>query len=81
MKKSVLREVTICDICNKDNAWASFKCLGCAKDLCYKCGVYYSLFGHHDNPSPSDLHYCKECDVALVSDPLHEACVGGKETS
>lgn len=75
MKKQIVSEQRVCDICGK---WCYDSCLGCGVDHCYdhkkELGVtyHYSAIceGHGDG------YYCHECDKKLQSsgdDPLRAA--------
>ena len=76
MKKTLSKEVTVCDQCNKE-AYVE-TCLKCGAEFCYDCrktcgveyphGVYFSGSG--------DGFYCNKCDSELKAtgvDPLHSA--------
>ena len=75
MKKQVVSEQRVCDICEK---WCYDSCLGCGVDHCYahkqKLGVQYhysATYGGH-----GDGYYCHKCDKKLRTsgdDPLHAA--------
>jgi len=68
MKKTIKKEVEICDFCKKLESW--YKCQECGKAFCYDCfksdgiqypqGVYFS---------GKDGHYCKPCDEKLQAKP------------
>lgn len=75
MKKTVEKEVTICDFCEKDGAF--YSCLKCGKDICYECrkiqAVEYSHAVYFQGSG--DGLYCIECDsiLRIDGDPLHRA--------
>jgi hypothetical protein len=69
MKKQVLVQQNICDLCGKDD---SFKqCLGCSIDICYDCeeskAVVYN-YGCFSSGSYNGL-YCNSCVVRLTAKP------------
>lgn len=75
MKKQVIREERVCDICEK---WRYDSCLGCGVDHCYdhreKLGVVYGYSVYRQGYG--DGYYCHECDERLRAsgdDPLHIA--------
>ncbi len=65
MKKTVTKEVTICDHCGKETYVDT--CLHCGLEHCYKCreteGTVYSygVFIH----GSGDGYYCGKCDREL----------------
>lgn len=84
MKKIVEREEDWCDHCKQRRVYfPSMCCIGCGKVFCGECRDQYVIYdtGHRTVPtSPTvciltDGLYCKECDRALVDDPLHRAYV------
>lgn len=75
MKKQVVSEQRVCDICEK---WCYDSCLGCGVDHCYdhrkELGVSYHYSATHEGHG--DGYYCRECDERLrasADDPLHIA--------
>ena len=75
MKKTITYQTTACDFCEK-HSLCLYKCIGCGKDICSKCAVVYnSEKWHSDMPSDRNGFYCKDCDVKLINDPIHQAWV------
>ena len=81
MKRIVRRivEETVCDVCQTNLAWDSYRCLRCGQDHCYDCAktaaVQYSFALYFSGSA--DGCYCLACDNELralsVKDPLHTA--------
>lgn len=80
MKKEILKTVSFCDSCGKEDQYLE-KCLSCGIEHCSSCqqkgcgkryrhGVNYG--------GPGDGYYCIKCDAKLSEskqDPLHNAYV------
>ena len=76
MKKTITKEVNVCDFCETTNCVFS-KCLCCGVDICYECrktkAVHYDAGVFHS--SGGDGVYCLKCDITEKSTPLHKAYV------
>lgn len=69
MKKQKMKDVSICDKCQKEVDWAS-SCMKCGKDFCYECrkaGCAEYPHGVHFSGSGDGL-YCNPCDQTLRAD-------------
>lgn len=78
MKKTVQREIEICDVCREAEANRWSKCDRCGNAFCYECrktgGVEYA-HGVYSGGS-GDGFYCAECNSALIKsgkDPIFNA--------
>lgn len=48
MKKTVEREILVCDFCETEAVGISVQtCVFCGKDFCGKCGILTSMIGKH----------------------------------
>ena len=70
MKKTVKKEVSICDECGKQGCL--HECMICGKDYCYECFKVIGIkFSHSVRCSGSgDGEYCAECVEKNSSDEL-----------
>lgn len=73
MKRQVQKIETVCDFCNKENAW--YSCLGCKKDVCYECLETKGIWYYHGcfSQGSGDGFYCAECNSINPGDALLEA--------
>ena len=78
MKKSILKEVTFCDCCDKEGYVV--QCIRCGIEHCWKCresqgkNYTYSVWCS----GSGDGYYCNECDEVLMKtekSELHSAYV------
>ena len=76
MKKTVMKEVTCCDCCGKEEYLTA--CINCGVEHCYDCekteGKKYVHAVHFSGSG--DGYYCKKCDDELTSsdsNPRHIA--------
>lgn len=67
MKKTVTKEVTCCDCCEKEEHMET--CINCKVEHCYACSkTEGKKYNHAVNfGGSSDGYYCRECDVELMS--------------
>lgn len=76
MEIEVLEKQKRCDFCTTQSE-AYHKCLGCGKDVCWKCKEQEGYEYEHSVTCScaSDGWYCKPCNVILAQaeDPLFEA--------
>lgn len=68
MKKTILKEVSICDICGaSDNIY--YACHNCGIQFCYDCNkTHGKSYNHGLHFSGSgDGYYCNKCDAVLTA--------------
>jgi hypothetical protein len=67
MKRTVTKEIDICDICETNEAGYRSRCLACGKSYCYECSKAYavqmSCGVFHEGSN--DGCYCINCYTAL----------------
>lgn len=70
MKKTVTKEVTCCDCCEKEEYLTT--CMNCGIEHCYDCEkTEGKKYVHAVNFSGSgDGYYCKKCDTDLISNRI-----------
>lgn len=74
MKKTITKESTCCDFCEKDS-WE--KCKGCEIDVCFECqpkeGIEFKPGAFHGGSGEG--FYCNRClsDSTVVNTPLFKA--------
>lgn len=78
MKKTINKEVTICDQCGKETY--VHKCLKCGVDHCWECQKTQGIVYTHSTccSGSGDGYYCNKCDAELrvaKNDKLHAAYV------
>lgn len=76
MKKTIVKEVQICDFCQKEAYIGT--CLRCGVEHCWECRTKLGVEYHHSTHASGsgDGYYCIACDMILKqvgTDPLHQA--------
>lgn len=73
MKKTVKKEVIVCDKCNKEEEHVE-KCLSCKVEMCYDCREKYGITYNHAVyfQGDGDGFYCYDCDSKLKSSRKNE---------
>lgn len=68
MKKTMSKEVLLCDLCGKEQSYME-KCMNCATEMCYDCQKQSGRkYAHSVYCSGSgDGFYCNACDVSLTA--------------
>lgn len=76
MKKTVMKEVTLCDCCQKEGYLTA--CINCKVEHCHDCtkteGKTYVQAINYGGTG--DGYYCKNCDIELMNvrnNPRHAA--------
>lgn len=73
MKKTVQKEISVCDICGSEQEWLIQHCDNCDKAICYECrskrgAMVEYRHGIHTGGS-GDGNFCLECDDKLTKSP------------
>lgn len=76
MKKTVTKEVYVCDCCDREEVYAHNVCLKCGKQYCYDCRKDMGIEYAHDVycTGSGDGFYCHPCDKELTAagtDQIH----------
>lgn len=66
MKKTVKREITVCDICGKEAGYAT-TCRKCGLEVCYDCEEGHMVKYNHavHFTGSGDGYYCNKCNTEL----------------
>ncbi|GAG09486.1 unnamed protein product, partial [marine sediment metagenome] len=68
MKKNIIEERTICDICKNEKVTTSHKCLICGRDLCLDHVIVVDISVSHQRPG--FLAYLCPYDAVVLKAPL-----------